>query len=123
MATARFAMSRTMRTRAIFNMMNALIERHREAIAAVAASRHVRQLAIFGSAAAGPFDPARSDIDVLVEFEQLAPVDRADAYFGLLEDLERLFERPVDLVEDVAIRNPYLRRSVEASRVVVYEAA
>ncbi len=103
--------------------MNALIERHREAIAALAVKRHVRRLALFGSAVAGPFDSARSDIDVLVEFEPLAPSERADAFFGLMEDLERLFDRPVDLVEQVAIRNPYLRQSVEASQVVIYEAA
>jgi len=123
MATARPAAPRASWSRAIFAAMNALVERHREAIIALAANRHVRRLALFGSAAAGPFDPARSDIDVLVEFEPLAPVDRADAFFGLLEDLERLFVRPVDLVEDAAIRNPYLRRSVEASQVMIYEAA
>jgi len=114
---------RALEARAIFIAMNALIERHREAIAALAAKRHVRRLALFGSAVAGPFDSAHSDVDMLVEFEPLAPSERADAFFGLMEDLERLFDRPVDLVEQAAIRNPYLRRSVEASQVVIYEAA
>jgi len=104
-------------------MMNALIERHREALAALAARHHVRRMAIFGSASGGSFDPVRSDVDVLVEFAELTPVERAEAYFGLLEGLELLLGRSVDLVEEAAIRNPYLRRSVEASRIVVYEAA
>ena len=90
---------------------------------ALSGKRHVRRLAVFGSAVRGQFDPARSDVDVLVEFEPLPPVLRAEAYFGLLEDLELLFGRSVDLVERAAIRNPFLRASVEASEVVVYEAA
>jgi hypothetical protein len=103
--------------------MNALIERHRGTIATLARKCHVRRLAIFGSAVAEGFDAAHSDVDVLVEFEPLAPVERADAYFGLLAELERLFGRPVDLVEQASLRNPFLRQSVEANQVVVYEAA
>jgi predicted nucleotidyltransferase len=71
----------------------------------------------------GAFDAVRSDIDLLVEFDDLEPVDKADAYFGLLGDLEALFGRSVDLVERSALRNPVLRRSVEASQFTLYEAA
>lgn len=84
--------------------------------------RGVQAAAIYGSVASGT-DTGRSDIDLLVEFDDLEPVDRADAYFGLLADLEALFGRPVDLVERSALRNPVLRRSVEASQVTLYEAA
>jgi predicted nucleotidyltransferase len=103
--------------------MSGLIDRHRDALVTLSRRRHVRRLAVFGSAITDRFDPSHSDVDVLVEFEPLAPVARAEAFFTLLEDLERLFGRPVDLVERAALRNPYLRRSVEDSEVVVYEAA
>jgi predicted nucleotidyltransferase len=87
------------------------------------ARRRVRRLAVFGSAAAGGFDPAMSDVDGLVEFHEMSPAERAESHFGLAEDMERLLGLPVDLVEDSTVRNPYLRRSVERTRVVLYEAA
>ena len=59
------------------------------------------------------FDPERSDLDFLVEFAPMSPSGHAEAYFGLLEDLESLFGRRVDLVEIGAVRNPYLRREIE----------
>lgn len=82
----------------------------------------VRRLDLFGSAASDYFDPDESDLDFLVEFNELSPGSYADAYFGLLEGLEELFGRPVDLVVDAAIRNPYFRRSVEQTRSPVYAA-
>ena len=82
----------------------------------------MRQLDLFGSAAAGNFDPERSDLDFLVLFRDLAPRDYARAYFGLREGLADLFERPVDLVTEAGLENPYLRRRVDAERVVLYAA-
>jgi len=103
--------------------MTSLIIQNAEELRAIARRRRVRRLAVFGSALTGTFDAELSDIDLLVEFGDLEPVDRADAYFGPLADLEALFGRPVDLVERSALRNPVLRRSVETSQVIVYDAA
>ena len=83
---------------------------------------HVRQLGLFGSAVEGSYDPAHSDLDFLVEFQPAAFEDYANAYFGLLEALEQLFGRRVDLVVRSAIRNPYFLQSVEETRSLVYEA-
>ena len=82
----------------------------------------VRRLDLFGSAARGDFDPAQSDLDFLYEFEPKPPGGYADAFFGLKEELELLFGRPVDMVAATAIRNPYFRTSVEESRAPLYEA-
>ncbi|MGD1149566.1 MAG: nucleotidyltransferase domain-containing protein [Thermoanaerobaculaceae bacterium] len=103
--------------------MTDLITQNADELRAIARRRRVRRLAVFGSALTGAFDAVRSDIDLLVEFDDLEPVDKADAYFGLLGDLEALFGRSVDLVERSALRNPVLRRSVEASQFTLYEAA
>ena len=46
----------------------------------------------------------------------------ADAYFGLKEELERLFGRPVDLVSLASLSNPYFIREIEASRRLLYAA-
>ena len=63
-----------------------------------------------------------SDPDFPVEFQSLPAGAYADAYFGLLEALERLFGSPVDLVVDSAIRNPFFRQRVEETRTQIYAA-
>ena len=82
----------------------------------------VRRLDLFGSASTALYEPNESDLDFLVEFQPVALDAYADAYFGLLEALGRLFGRPVDLVVESAIRNPYFRQSVEQAKTPIYEA-
>jgi predicted nucleotidyltransferase len=83
---------------------------------------HVRRLELFGSAAAGRFNPQSSDLDFLVEFGALQANEYADAYFGLMEGLANLFKRDVDLVVIGSVKNPYLRESIERSRSLLYAA-
>ncbi len=99
------------------------IELHREELQALCRRFHVRRLDLFGSAARGDFDPEVSDIDFLVEFDREHPEALSfDTYFGLKEAFEALLGRPVDLVEPGAVRNPYLKASIEGSRELVFEA-
>ncbi len=102
--------------------MTHLLEGHREELAALCRRYHVRRLDVFGSATQDNFDEESSDVDLLVEFEELSHADRADAYLGLLTAVEALLERRIDLVETGAARNPYLRRGIEESRELVYAA-
>lgn len=78
---------------------------------------------MFGSAVSERFDPARSDLDFLVEFDDLAPVAYAESYFGLHDALESLYGRSVDLVTGAALANPYFRARVEAERQTLFRAA
>ena len=103
-------------------MLIAVIEQHRPEIETLCRRFHVARLEIFGSAADGTFDPARSDLDFLVGFQCLEPGPLADAYFGLLAGLERVFQRKVDLVTLKAIRNPYFLRGVNETRRLLYAA-
>ena len=98
------------------------IEERRETIEGLCRRFRVRRLELFGSAAAGVFDPQSSDLDFLVEFDELRPSEYADAYFGLLEELQRLFRRDVDLVVARSVRNPYLIESIQRSRTLLYAA-
>jgi predicted nucleotidyltransferase len=93
----------------------------KEAIERLCARYRVARLELFGSAATEGFTE-NSDVDFLVEFLPLQPGEHADAYFGLLEALEELFQRPVDLVMTGAIKPPYFRRAIEDSRVQLYAA-
>jgi predicted nucleotidyltransferase len=99
------------------------IAKHRDELEALCRRFHVRRLDLFGSAARDDFDPRRSDLDFLVEFDY----GHADAlslrtFFGLKEALENMFGRRVDLVESSALRNPYLKADIEASRELLFEA-
>ena len=98
------------------------VEQHRGEIEALCRSHGVRRLELFGSAARGDYDPARSDLDFLVEFEQGGWEGASDRYFGLLHGLEDLFGRRVDLVEREAVRNRYFLAVANADRQTVYGA-
>ena len=98
------------------------IESHRAEIAEICARFGVRRLELFGSAATGAFDAARSDLDFMVEFDAARPLRPLEQYFGLKEELEILFERPVDLVEAGASTNRYFLESVNKSRRLLYAA-
>lgn len=82
----------------------------------------VKRLDLFGSAATEKFDPGDSDLDFVVSFEQRTPAFLFDRYFGLKEELERLFGREVDLLMEGAIKNPYLAESINQSRTPIYAA-
>jgi predicted nucleotidyltransferase len=102
--------------------VESLVEQKREQLAGLCRQFGVKRLAVFGSALRADFDCERSDLDFLVEFQPLPPGKYADAYFGFLEALERLFARHVDLVVESAIRNPYFRESVSRSQSLLYAA-
>jgi uncharacterized protein len=102
--------------------VNDKIEQKREELGAVCRRYHVARLAVFGSALRDDFDPQHSDLDFLVEFQPLPSSTYADTYFGLKEGLEALFQRPVDLVVESAIKNPYFLKSVQQSKHGLYAA-
>lgn len=62
-----------------------------------------------------------SDIDLLVSFQDMPLLEYADNYFDLLEELETILGRKVDLVVDKSIQNPYLAASVQQSKMLLYE--
>jgi predicted nucleotidyltransferase len=102
--------------------MQPIVETHKSELAQLCRQFHVRRLEAFGSATRDDFDPSRSDVDLLVEFEPDSTLKALHQYFGLKEALEALLERPVDLVVDSAVENPYIRKSIEDSRETVYAA-
>jgi predicted nucleotidyltransferase len=82
----------------------------------------VARLDLFGSAATSEWRPGESDLDFIVVFRERPGQGVADRYLGLAEDLEALLGWPVDLLTEEAIRNPYFREAVEATRTPVYGA-
>ena len=93
------------------------IDHFRPGIQAICSDLSLKRLDIVGSATRADFDSA-SDVDVLVTFsgdERLL-----DRYFDLKERLEAIFKRPVDVIEERALKNPYLRTSLEKDRILIY---
>jgi uncharacterized protein len=100
-----------------------LVAQHRAELEALCRRFRVRRLELFGSSAAtGQDRPGESDLDFLVEFESLPDGGYADTYFGLLEALQSLFGRAVDLVIPSTIKNPYFPQSVERTKTLLYAA-
>lgn len=102
--------------------MITLIENSRDAIDRLCRRFGVRRLELFGSAVRGDFDPSSSDLDFFVEFADRGFVGAADRYFGLLEGLEDLFRRKVDLVDASAARNPYFLAEASKHKTTLYAA-
>jgi predicted nucleotidyltransferase len=94
-----------------------------DALAALCRRYGVARLEVFGSAARGDFDPNKSDVGFLVEFEQRSDRSSREQLFGFAETLEKLLGRPVDLVERKAMeasRNYIRRRAILRHAETVY---
>jgi predicted nucleotidyltransferase len=102
--------------------MQPILEARRKELAELCRRFRVRRLDVFGSAAGGAFDPSRSDVDFLVEFERDPPGKALDAFFGFRDALQSLLGRPVDLVMAGAVANPYLKAGIEQTRETVFAA-
>jgi predicted nucleotidyltransferase len=100
--------------------MIAIIEDNRTAIVELCQQFGVRELALFGSAATGAFDPATSDLDFLLELSDYGPgVGRRFMKFAVA--LEDLLGRPVDLVFESVMNDPDFRRSVLDTQQLLYD--
>jgi predicted nucleotidyltransferase len=80
---------------------------------------NVKTLFAFGSVCTNRFSD-KSDIDLLISFEQMDYADYADTYFDLADKFEDLFQRPVDLVTDKSLSNPYFIDSVNQTKTLLY---
>jgi len=98
-----------------------LITDNRDAIADLCREFGIRKLEVFGSASTSDFDPDRSDVDFIAD---LGGYERgvAKRYLRFARALETLLQRPVEIITEEQITNPYFRQSVEEQRVTVYES-
>ncbi|MCF8308677.1 MAG: nucleotidyltransferase domain-containing protein [Bacteroidales bacterium] len=96
-----------------------IIEKHIKEIRKLCRKHQVGKLFVFGSFNSGRFNKD-SDIDFLVSFADVDIHDYADNYFDFKYSLENILKREVDLLEEKAIKNPYLRESIDSSKKLVY---
>jgi uncharacterized protein len=97
-----------------------IVERNIDQLIELCKNHKVSELYIFGSILTEKFSN-KSDIDFLVQFEKIDILEYFDNYMDFKENLEKLFDRPVDLLENQAIRNPVFRKVVDRDKKLVYE--
>ena len=95
------------------------IETHSSIISKLCESHEVKSLYAFGSVLTDKFT-AESDIDLIVDFESQDVFDYADNYFDLKFALQDVLKRPIDLLEDKAIKNSYFRDTINQHRQLIY---
>ncbi len=98
-----------------------LVSKNLDLIRAACARRGVSFLELVGSAARDDFDPARSDIDVLVDFPDGAS-DLFESFMGLREDLAEILGRPVDVITLRGVKNPLMLASLREGAIRLYAA-
>ena len=99
-----------------------VLENQREAVTRACVKHRVARMHVFGSALRDDFRPGESDIDLLVEFQEMSPYDLADAYFDLLDELRSILGTSVDLVMADAVKNRYIAADIERTKQVLYAA-
>ncbi len=98
-----------------------LIEMNMDKIVALCQKYKVAKLWVFGSILTSRFNDD-SDVDLSISFDKskIALLDFADNYFDLIEDLKKLFGRDIDLVCDDSVSNPYFRKELDSTKVLIY---
>ena len=97
-----------------------LIENNLDSLINLCKRHKVKELYLFGSILTTKFNHD-SDIDMLVQFDNVDILEYADNYFDFKEKLELLLGREVDLLENQAIRNPIFRKILDRDKKLVYD--
>lgn len=84
-------------------------------------SHDVKTLYAFGSSTTEKFDETSSDIDLLVELKTKDPIRRGENLIDLWDKFEKIFQRKVDLLTSSSIKNPILRKSIDSSKILIYD--
>jgi len=100
--------------------MNKILRNNINKIKILCASHNVKTLFAFGSVCTDKFNKS-SDIDLLISFKPMVCADYADNYFLIAEKFEELFQRPVDLLTDKSLSNPFFIESVNQTKIQIYE--
>jgi len=95
------------------------IDDYKNALVQLCIKNKVKSLYAFGSVLTSCFND-NSDIDMIVDIDSANPLEYADCYFNLKFELQDLLNRPIDLLENKAVRNKYLRQEIDNSKQLIY---
>jgi len=100
--------------------MQKILKDNIDKIKALCMDHNVKSLFAFGSVCTDEFDNA-SDVDLLITFNPMDYGDYADNYFTVAEKFEEVLNRPVDLVTDKSVSNPYFIDLLNRTKILIYE--
>lgn len=95
------------------------IAAHQDDIRKLCGQFGIARLFAFGSVLTGRFNDD-SDIDLIVGIDDSDPLTYSDKYFNLKFALQQLLGRPIDLLEERAMRNPLLKAEIDRTKVLLY---
>ncbi len=97
-----------------------LLDKYSYDIHKLCKNHKVKKLYAFGSVLTDQFSET-SDVDFIVDFDNIVDTaSYADNYFDFKFSLEDMLNRPVDLLEEKAIKNPYFKKAISEKRQLVY---
>ena len=99
--------------------MNSILKNQRDTISSLCERYRVKTLYVFGSVLTPNFD-THSDIDLLVDFLDQDALQYASNYFQFKFELEKLFNRKIDLLEERALKNPYFIENINQKKQLLY---
>ncbi|HHE39455.1 MAG TPA: nucleotidyltransferase domain-containing protein [Candidatus Cloacimonetes bacterium] len=102
--------------------MHKYIKQRLEKIQLICEDYNIKKLYIFGSSSTNTFNEHESDIDLIVELKPMDPLKKGETLMGLWEKFELLFQRKVDLLSKIKVRNPYLQNGIDQTKELIYEA-
>ena len=98
-----------------------IIKTHFDLFLDLCRTHNVRRMYAFGSSVTGKFDEQSSDIDLLIELDVDAPIERGDQLMNLWNRLEQLFQKKIDLLTPTSVQNPFLKKNINSSKVLIYD--
>jgi len=96
-----------------------VLNQHADQIKRLCELNKVSTLFAFGSVTTDKFKPD-SDIDLVVEIDDNDPISYSDKYFNLKFQLEEILQRQIDLLEQKALRNRFLKSEIDRTKVLIY---
>lgn len=97
------------------------LDKYKNDIDRLCLENKVRYLYVFGSVLKDSFNDT-SDVDLVVDINSNDPLEYANYYFNLKFSLQDLLKRRIDLLENKAIRNPYIKENIDRSKTLIYGA-
>jgi uncharacterized protein len=94
-----------------------------ESFLKICTQHKVKSLYAFGSSTQQSFNKESSDIDLLIELAESNPLERGELLISIWDEFELFFERRVDLLTQDSVKNPYLKKSIEQTKVLIYDGS
>jgi uncharacterized protein len=84
-------------------------------------THNVKKLYAFGSSVTDRFNETTSDIDLLIEIDNQDPIEKGEKLMSIWDKFEQFFQRKVDLLTSTSIKNPVLRKSIDSTKILIYD--